>query len=554
MSLLSRFFGRANGNPYTKGIALYEEGRYTEAIEFLREAAKKQPGSSTGTLASFHLRQALVAQGRHLLRSGRPEEALHYLNEAAGTWDAFPDLQFLVGAAQGLSGDWESALKSAVAALRLNPDYCEARLLEACALVHMGRNREAADSLNKLLESGRRSDSPLVAALAREGGYLPPTLPLDLPARLEKAAGGQLQESAVGAAVALCRAGHWDEGIARLREMVADHPGYPDYRIKLAAALFQVGQAESALPEVEEALRLNPRYRTAGYLKALILADQGRLESAREILVAIKSSEPGRSIGSHEEMFAAYLGGVLSLLTGRLLEAEQILTAWPDLMQSFPRAALLRAAVADLDGRSAVAAEYLADLAEMWPADAEFFYLHACHHYRYGGYGEVEKTLIRWPATDPDEPDERPLRLNALLALARGQAPKIPKSDPDEEHDPAWRFLEARRLAILHRWAECWRVAMKLWEEGMHTTPVARLLSEAAVHLSDTPGLPAQWEPPEVVPASVLIMAVFLGHRQDRKNEVAPRLELHRILHPEDLRWSWLTPEFWLAPIRRWIA
>ncbi len=554
MSLLSRFFGRSDGNPYTQGVALYEEGRYAEAIEFLRVASKKQSSSPTGSLALFHLRQALVGEGRHLLRVGRPAEALPYLTEAAGAWDAFPDLQFLVGATHGLTGDWDTALQTAHAALRLNPDYCEARLLEACSFIHLSRTREAAASLNKLLEAGRRSSSPLVAALAREGGYHEGNLPLDLPARLEKAAGGQMEDGNVASAVALCRSGHWERGLTQLKQLVVDHSSYPDYRVKLAAAFFQVGKAEKALLEVDEALRLNPSYRTAGYLKSLILADQYRLESAREVLNAILSTEPSRNLRNHEEMFAAFLGGVLDLLTGRLVEAEQRLAPWGDLTHSFPRAAVLRAAVADLDGRPAVAAEFLKATVEAWPADAEYLFLLACHHLRHGALADVEKELAQWPASDLEFPDERPLRLNALLALERGQVPDIPVADSDGKLAPAWRFLVARKLANQGKWSDCWREASALWQEGHHTAPVAHLLSEAAVHLAGTPGLPDDWQPPEVVPASVLTLGVYLGHRQDRKDQVERRLELHHSLHPEDNRWSWLTPAFWLNPIRRWIG
>jgi tetratricopeptide (TPR) repeat protein len=574
MSLLSRLFGRKNGDPYAQGIALYEEGRFAEAIEFLRQATGRPFASPTGTLATFHLRQALVGQGRRLLRSGRPAEALPYLEEAAEAWDAFPDLQFLLGAARGLSGQWQAALQASHRALRLNPDYCEARLLEACALVHLDRNREAAASLNKLLEAGRRTDSRLAQELMRQDGYNESNLPLDLPARLEKAAGGEWQDGEVAAAVALCRSGEWLQGIARLRELVLSHPSYPDYRVKLAAALFQVGQAEEALPEVEAALQLNASYRTAIYLKALILADQKHFESARQILRTAAEDTAVRVLRGHEEMFAAHLGAILGLLTGRLAEAEQVLTGWGNLTRSFPRGALLRAAIADLIGRPHITTELLADLVEAWPAETEYRSYLAYHRLRLHELSEVENLLTHWPPAGNGQFDDTPLRLSVLVDLARGSAPSaMPRqtemsdtsapgteatetSEPQLEaaSNPAWQFLRCRDLAQQEEWAGCWRIVNDLWEGGFRTEPVALLMADAAVNLAGTDALSADWQPPQVLSGAQLIRNVYLGNRRQKRSEVERDLSLHRSLHPEALCWTWLTPEFWLSPIRYWIA
>ncbi len=554
MSLFRRFIGRRSDDPYAKGVALYEQSRFAEAIEFLRHAAQQQRESPAGSLATFHLRQALVGEGRRLLRSGKPADALPCLQEAATAWDTFPDLQFLLGAARGLAGDWDRALRSAQAALRLNPDYCEARLLEANALIHMDRAREAAASLNKLLEAGRRSNSPLAHTLARKDGYTVATLPLDLAARLEKAAGGEWQDGAVIAATALCRSGHWEQGLARLRELVQTHPSYPDYRIKLAAALFQLDRAQEALPEVEEALRLNPLYRTAMYLKALILADQQRYEAAREVLISAADNPGARSSRGHEEMFAAYLGSTCALLTGRLDEAELTLQGWGDLTRSFPRAALLRAAVADLKGRPTIASEQMMALVDVWPVEADYLHLLACHRLRERDWGEVEKLLSRWPKAETQQLDERPLRLAVLVALNRGEAPDLPPLEPNTCQTADWRYLRAWTLANREEWGNCWQEVLSLWEQGRSTEPVALLMSTAALQLAGTKAVSESWQPPAVVSGDVLVRGIYLSNRRDRREETDRLRVLHRQVHPEDLRWTWLDPESWLGPIRRWIG
>ncbi len=134
------------------------------------------------------------------------------------------------------------------------------------------------------MESGRRVEHWLIDGLERRESYgagHPAGRLLDL---LISSLSGQSEKEEVAAAVAQCRAGHWEEGLARFASLVAKRPRYPDYRTRHAAALFHLGRNEEALAEVEAALALNESYRTAIDLKGLILADRGRLREARAFL------------------------------------------------------------------------------------------------------------------------------------------------------------------------------------------------------------------------------------------------------------------------------
>lgn len=581
MSLLSKLLGRHESDPYAQGLALYEEGRFAEAAARLREAAQRQRRSAAGSLAAFYQRQALVAEGRRLLLAGAPAAAIPFLAEAVAAWETFPDLHFLLGLAQGLSGAWDEALQSSARALRRNADYVEARLLEAAALVELGRRREAAASLDKLLESGRRVDHPLIEALARPGGYAAEAVPGDLAARLRGVVAGASREGDMAAAVALCRSGRWAEGVVQLRALCAERPDYPDYRVKLAAALFQTGADDEALREVEQALARNPRYRTAAHLKALILADAGRYAEAWAVIAAHPPSAAGGG-NPHEALFATYLAGVLSLLTGDPAATLKALEEWGDLTLTFPRGELLRAAAESLLGRAAAAGQRLAALAAGWPGESDYQHFLVCELLARGDLPGAERALGRWPG-DPAEPvDDRPLLLAAALAVGQGRSPQLPPPEPGGGLSPAARWLQARADAARGDWAACAAAAEGLWADGFATEPLVRLWLAALVRGASSsgprPGLesatggsaaavaaeraaaePAAaargaWRPPAVVPEAAVPSVLGLLYGSGRAAEAEALGALYRQLHGEDLRWTWLWPEFWLRPIRRWIG
>lgn len=563
MAFLDRLFGGGRERALAEGIALLEEGRYAEAVAILRTAARRR-SAPAGSLAAHHFRQALLAEGRRLLRANTPERAIPFFTEAVELWDRYPDLHFQLGTARGLSGAWDEALIAARAALRLNPDYVEARLLEATALQAVDRRREASDSLLALLESGRRVQHWLVGRLTREEPYGEDDLPTGLRELLAAAAGGQSEKEEAAAAVALCRAGRWEEGLERFGELVERQPRYPDYRTRYAAALFQLGRSDEALDEIEAALALNEDYALALDLKALILADGGRVAEARRCLQAAdaRQGEQDPARRTHEDLFGAYLRGVTALLTGHPEEVADSLEGWQDLVHGFGRAELLLAAAESLTAAPAAAESRLAALAREWSGEAVYRWLWACHLLEVRRYDDLAEALSRWPAAPNGERDWRPLYLEGHLAVCQGRVPARPVSVPpvdgttrgDAAAGPgpdAWTYLAARAAFLGGDDEACWRACRELEEKGGPTERLTRLrLAAAAGAAASATGAGT---PPVPWPDSCLPGLVWAEWRLDG-GRAGQLLADQRRLHPEDARVNWLWPGFWLGPVRGWIA
>ena len=560
MSLFAKLFGGGEKTQhYTEGLALFEDGQFAESAERLRQAVDQGSRSPASPLASFYLRQALVAEARRLIAANQPAAAVPYLDDLTTSWDRFPDHQFLLGAAQGLAGDWDSALRAAGRALRLNGDYTEARLLEACSLQQLQRVTEATASLEKMVVQGRWTDHWVLHELTLKTPITPDELPANLTEMVRRAAEARPQQQELGEAVALCRAGQWAEGAQRFARLVDAHPRYPDYRVKLAAALYQTDRIDEALAEVERAGALNPQYRAAIVLKTLLLADSGCVGPAWRYLSEQNETETDQSVSGHEELLAAYLQAVLALLTGQPQACGEVLRQWDDLARSFARAELLLAAADDLSGHPDRCRRRLVTLTDIWPSEPDYTYYHALHLLQTGLENEVTQLLSRWPANAKDDRDQRPLFLEGLLAVRKGRAPAAaPEAQQGSAArsipQPAWDYLAARAALGAGDAQTSWQTCGQLIEAGWVTEPLVRLRVEAAGRLASAAEPFGAEDLPAVVPQSIFVARAawlwLIG-----QDEPARRLvHCYRTVHPDWPPTRWLWPGFWLDPVRRWLG
>ncbi len=564
MSFLQKLFGGRPNDAYQQGVALFEQGRAAEAIPLLEPVFLQDPRSPRGSLAGLYLRQAMVGEGRRLLQARDAEAADTILGRAADLWPDFPDLQFLRGAAAGLAGRWGQGLEAARLALRRNPDYGEARLLETCALAALERTQDAQASLLALRETGRRVESPLLRALPESD--LPDTTTL-MPL-LRRAVVGDDAKQRLAEAVALCRAGDMASGLVIFAELAAEFPRYPDVRAKHAAVLYQVGRAGAALAEVDAALAVNSRYRTAVILRGLILAELGDVVAARDYLADAIPRLEGAA-GRHEELFLAYLRALLALLLGDLAGCRQLLSGWHDLPRQFARAALLLAACDDLEGLPDAALRRLDELVAIWLGDAELHGLRIGLLLQQRQWAAAAAALAQWPSGKRGLDDPRPLYLRARLELAQGRQPILPAGflsgpgradahDVAEENPPepiataAWRQLAIQTLLLRDEPAAAYKIALDQLAGGDADEETGALLLRAAAAAGAEP--PADLATMIGEPDGMVAARCRLLREQGRGDEAEALVARHRRVRPDRTAWAWLAAAFWLEPVRRWLG
>ncbi len=551
MSLLDRIFGRHENSDYAIAFKFFNEGNYEESAKLFRSVLKHTEGE-TGSLSAFYLRQCLLKQGRAALVQKDYANGCTYFEEAAVRWPSFPDLRFWYGYSLGMAGKWIDGLEESRAALRYNGEYLEARLLYVCALLELGQREDASASLNNLLDSVKDKNHPASLLLKEAAPYSPENMPSNLINIVTDITFDSKNGNSVESAIASCRSGSWDDGIAIMRRLCDEHPAWPDYKVKLAGALFQVGKNDEAFIEVEQALLLNPKYRTAAHLKSLILADNSQFKEALKVieaepqLMCPDKGHPG------EELFCCYLAAVLYLLTGRYSEVEPKLASWRDLPSTFPMASMLIIAANDLENRTVVSLDGLLELVNKWPHESNYRHALASLQLRMDLLDALESNLIKWQSSEIIQNDkkENALLMAGYLSLARGEVLVSKEKHTQAGPSEAWTFLYAYSAYLSGNWNKVSSLLEKLVTDGQSTERISSLIAKASL----ASGISGDYNVPVAVPETVLRDTISLMHRTGDSVEANSTLRKMQSVHPDDIRWTWLDPEYWLHPVRRWIG
>jgi tetratricopeptide (TPR) repeat protein len=217
------------------------------------------------------------ALGRRSFELGDDDAALRWLEGLIRTRSDFADVHYMVGVLLERRDDLAGAARSLNHALRINPEYAEARLALASLYERQGdfeRSRE--------ITQGRTRDAGGRPHHERASSGLDPTTRGKL-ANLQASLGDAYRE-----------AGETREAIEAYRKALDRCPGFHDIRQRLGIALREAGLPHQALEEFRRVQRSHPRLLDAAVQAGLTLYSLGRADEARREWEAVLGADPDR--------------------------------------------------------------------------------------------------------------------------------------------------------------------------------------------------------------------------------------------------------------------
>lgn len=295
---------------YALGRAAYQAGRLDAALIHLRTAATAEPANN----------EYVGALAKALFAAGMMDQAAHCYTHILAQAPHLAEAHFSLGQTRAAQCNPTAAIASLWQALRLSPEYTEARLtfagvLRSCGhqlAAHREDQRAVGDSgqsgieINDLRRAEAEASRQLGQALAAANQFedaeaeilraviFDPDNPQDLLAlsslyeqqeRLGEAAGALRMALAMDDSNAAChtalggilaRTGELDAAQKSLEHALELMPGTVEARLNLANINMERGEQDLALRQLERAIETRPDYVQAHNNRANILLLQGR--------------------------------------------------------------------------------------------------------------------------------------------------------------------------------------------------------------------------------------------------------------------------------------
>src|SRR5690242_14298138 len=129
MSMLGKMLGFGRNEHYDKGIRLFDQGLYEEAVAELVLACRAnggRPDEMTERLCRFYTAEAYAHLGHAALKNRQWERAQECFREALERHPHYADLHFHLALAYRATGVLDAALASLEEALAINPRFAKA--------------------------------------------------------------------------------------------------------------------------------------------------------------------------------------------------------------------------------------------------------------------------------------------------------------------------------------------------------------------------------------------------------------------------------------------
>ena len=295
MSMLGRMFGLGRNEHYDKGIRLFDQGLFAEAIAELNLVQSKQPDELTARLASFYLAESYASLGAAALETGNYPAARTAFASALTINPHYADLHFQAGRAARGDGDHRAALSAFDNALAVNARYAKALFYRGLTLYALD---QPADALQAVQSAVAVDDAfavaPYADALAAHqvGDY--PTAMALLVRIAETDMDDITFHSRLGAD--LYRRGMYAESAAEFEKALALNANYADLHHSHAIALTALERYADAIAAFHRALSLNPKYTDARTNLALTLRAAGLPKEAAAEFARVLEDDPTNAV------------------------------------------------------------------------------------------------------------------------------------------------------------------------------------------------------------------------------------------------------------------
>lgn len=243
------------------GLAYFNAGRYTEAIQQDRAALELQPAYPA----------VLNNLGNALDHAGRASEAIGLYETAIRIEPEFAAAHYNLAKALVRSGKAPEAIAQFQEAIRIQPDYADGHNDLGEALSGAGRLPEAIGQFEaalKLRPDFARAHFYLGNTLA-ESGRLPEAIEhYEDALRIQP----DMAEANNNLGIILCRTGHVPEGIKQIDLAIREQPDFAMAHFSRGMAMLQIGRKDEAIAEYRKVLEIQPDNSSARKMLDLIQA------------------------------------------------------------------------------------------------------------------------------------------------------------------------------------------------------------------------------------------------------------------------------------------
>jgi tetratricopeptide (TPR) repeat protein len=262
-----------------KGACFYGLARYMEAIECYDKAlgldSKDEYALSNKFLSLLEVGKLLGNDysGSFKERADRFEKALSFLQQALKIKPKDKNVLYQVGMVYSHQSKYEEAIKYLDMAIAIDPKFVDAWRYKGCFLGNKGENKEASKCFDHILKELDPNDEDVLSRKLNELEY------------------GEKK---------------YEEAIEFCSRLTVIYPTNKDYRFRLANLYFCLSRFEKATKHIRDAIKLDKNFVWAWLLKGRILYMREELDKAIECFdqVIALGSAPGLEENSWEKNYS----------------------------------------------------------------------------------------------------------------------------------------------------------------------------------------------------------------------------------------------------------